>query len=396
VSLFAILAIALAIRVMALGYSGRQLMFDEGYYIPAVHNILRLEPMPADPYRYAREGIDPNIEHPIGAKRIIAASVLLVGDNPYGWRLPGAIFGTLAILFVFLLARRLTGSDAAGLAAAGLVALDPMMLVHSRVAMLDIFVVTFTLAGLYSYVAGRPVAAGLLVAAAVCCKLTGLAGLVVIAIFELGRTWIDRARAKAPGPKGPGHQGPGLHKLLWMAVTTVLAVPALLWVLNRGASVFANPIDNLFYVYTHQAATYGFRPPGPIPQSRPWEWLLNRQEINYFQQGVLHLRGLYNPLLIFATVPLTLWSVFQFVRRRSESALMVLAMIGGCFLPLVIASLQTPRQTYLYYFLPTLPALAIGVGVFGASVRLPRAITTAYLVAAAAAFVYYFPFRGLP
>jgi len=387
--LFGILAISLAIRVMWLGYSGRQLMFDEGYYIPAVHNMLGLEAMPGDPYRYVRDGIDPNIEHPVGAKRIIAASVRLVGDNAYGWRLPSAIFGTLAILFVFLLARRLTGSDAVGLAAAGLAALDPMMLVHSRVAMLDIFVVTFTLAGVYSYVTGRAIMAGLLIAAAVCCKLTGLAGLVVIAIFEVGRSWIDRTRtAKWSTAR--------LRPLLLMTTSAVVAVPALLWLLNRGVSVFANPFDNLFYAYTHQAATYGFRPPGPIPQSRPWEWLLNRQEINYFQQGVLHLRGLYNPFLIFTTVPLTLWSLFHFVRQRSESALLVLAMVGGCFLPLVLASLQTPRQTYLYYFLPTLPALAVGVSVFGASVRLPRAITLAYIAGAAAAFAYYFPFRGLP
>jgi dolichyl-phosphate-mannose--protein O-mannosyl transferase len=249
--------------------------------------------------------------------------------------------------------------------------------------------VTFLLAGLYAYVAGRPVVAGAMIAAATCCKLTGLGGVVAIVIFECGRTWNART-AKSPVVWSR------LMPLAWMAGSVVVFLPALLFILNLGVSIFPNPFDNLFYVYTHQAATYSFRPPGPIPQSRPWEWLLNREEITYFNQGVQHLRGLFNPLLIFAAVPVTAWAVFGFIRKRSETALMVIAMVGGFYLPLVAASVQTPRQTYLYYFLPTLPALAIGVSALGGALPIPRVVRLLYLVAALAAFAYYFPFRGMP
>ena len=42
------------------------------------------------------------------------------------------------------------------------------------------------------------------------------------------------------------------------------------------------------------------------------------------------------------------------------------------------------------------PALAIGVSALGSSLPIPRVVRVAYLIAAAAAFAYYFPFRGLP
>ena len=386
--LLGLLAISIVLRLLWLDYSGRELMVDEGYYIPAAHNILRLEPFPSDPYLYAHDGIDPNLEHPIGAKRLMAASISMFGDNAFGWRLPSVVCGTLAILFVYLLACRLTNRHDIALSAAALTALDPMMLVHSRVAMLDIFVVTFLLAGLYAYVEGRPIIAGLMIAAATCSKLTGLAGLVVIAIFEAGRLWIDQ---------GGGRWSIARLRPLTLAFGSALVcVPSILFALNLGHSVFPNPLDNLFCVYTHQAATYSFQSPGPVPQSAPWEWLLNRQEITYFKHGVLHLRGLYNPFLVFAFVPVLVGTTYDFFRKRSELSLLVLAIIGGCYLPLVAASMQAPRETYLYYFLPTLPALAMGTSAFIHRTWVPRFARVTYLVAALAAFVWLFPFRGLP
>jgi dolichyl-phosphate-mannose--protein O-mannosyl transferase len=151
-------------------------------------------------------------------------------------------------------------------------------------------------------------------------------------------------------------------------------------------------------MYTHLAATFSFRPPEAVvvPQSRPWEWLVNVREIPYLSQGVMQLRGLYNPFLVFAFVPVVAWAVWLAARRGAASALMVVAMVAGCYLPLVAGSLLVPRPAYLYYFLPMIPALALGLATIGGSLRLPRAIKAGYLVAAACAFIYYFPFRGWP
>jgi len=391
VLLAGLLAVSFAFRILWLDYPGRVAILDEGYYLSSAHNILGLEQLPGNPYPYARPGLDPLIEHPIAGKLLIALSIRIVGDNPYGWRLPSAIAGTLVILLVYLLALAVTRRRTVALAAATLTALDPMMLIHSRIAMLEIFVTAFILAALYFYVRDRPGLAGLMAALAVCVKLTGVSALVCLVAFELGRAFQNRSRT------GRG-RGEGMRRLSWALATSAVSLPILLWLFNSRASLFPNPFDNLRYMYTHLAATYSFRPPAAVlvPDSRPWEWLLNVREINYLTQGVLSLRGQYNPVVLFAFVPVALWAAWAALKQASDAALLVVAMIAGCYLPFVAGSLQVSRPAYLYYFLPVIPALAIGVSAMGASLRLPSVVRYGYFAMAAAGFIYYFPFRGWP
>jgi len=391
VLLVALLAVSFGVRVLWLDYPGRVAILDEGYYLSSAHNILGLEQLPGNPYPYARPGLDPLIEHPIAGKLLIALSIRVLGDTPYAWRLPSAIAGTVVIWLVYLLAHRLTRRRDVSLTAATLTALDPMMLVNSRIAMLEIFVTALILATLYSYVRRRPVLSGLAAALAVCVKLTGVSAILCVIAFEAMRTLRHRVLTRRWSTTR-------LRSLAVAIGVSVIGVPLLLWLFNSRASLFPNPFDNLRYMYTHLAATFSFRPPEGIvvPQSRPWEWLVNVREINYLSQGVMHLRGLYNPFLVFAFVPVVAGAAWLAARRGAAAALMVLAIVAGCYLPLVAGSLLVPRPAYLYYFLPVIPALALGVAAMSAALRVPRAVRAGYLVAAACAFIYYFPFRGWP
>ena len=383
-----LLVFSLGVRLIWLDYPGRVTIQDEGYYLSAVHKILYLPPLANDPYPFSPMGVETVIEHPIGGKLLIAASTRAIGDHPFAWRLPSALFGAAVVLLVFLLARRLTDDPTTGLIAAALVALDPMMLVHSRMATIEMFVVGFVLAGLYAYVEGRAVTAALLLAAATCCKLTGAGGIVAVVLFEIGRQW------------GRGVRGRELVRRLRPAgiavAVFVVAFPLLLWALNRQAGFFKNPFDQLFYEFTYLSATFGFRPAGEIPTSRPWEWLANAGQFSYLRQGALDLRAVYNPMLIFASVPVWLWAIAAARRRQSDAAMLTLAIAGGFYLPFVVGAMQAPRHSYLYYLLPTLPGIAIGVAAMLRQFRLPPIAVAGYLVAAAAFFVYYFPFKAWP
>ena len=336
--LAAVLAVSLGLRLAWLGHPAGGLLLDELFYVSAAHRILRLDHIPKDPYPYAREGLDPLVEHPVGGKLIVAASISLLGDNAYGWRLPSVVFGTLVILLTFLLAVKLTASPPVGLVAATLLALDPLMLIHSRIAMLEIFVMTFLLAGVYAYLSGRAVWAGVMLAAAVCCKLTGLSGIATILVFECAGMALDRART-GTWP---------MARLRPLAVTFgvfAAALPAIMWVLNRDAALIENPFDHLFYMVTHLSAWSSSSVTSPVPKSAPWEWLLNQREIVYLNQQGVVVRGLYNPFLIFATIPVVLWASVETVRRGSQLALLVLAMVTSTYATLVVAALQTPRPS---------------------------------------------------
>jgi predicted membrane-bound dolichyl-phosphate-mannose-protein mannosyltransferase len=391
VLLTALLAVSFGLRALWLDYPGRVAILDEAYYLSSAHNILGLEQLPGNPYPYARPGLDPLIEHPIAGKLLIALSIRVLGDTPYAWRLPSAVAGTVVIWLVYLLAQRLTRRRGVSLAAATLTGLDPMMLVNSRIAMLEIFVTALILATLYFYVRRLPALAAVAAALAVCVKLTGVSAILCVVAFETMRTLRHRILTRR-------WNATRLRSLGVAIGVCAASVPLLLWLFNSRASLFPNPFDNLHYMYTHLAATFSFRPPEAVvvPQSRPWEWLVNVREIPYLSQGVMQLRGLYNPFLVFAFVPVVAWAVWLAARRGAASALMVVAMVAGCYLPLVAGSLLVPRPAYLYYFLPMIPALALGLATIGGSLRLPRAIKAGYLVAAACAFIYYFPFRGWP
>ena len=51
---------------------------------------------------------------------------------------------------------------------------------------------------------------------------------------------------------------------------------------------------------------------------------------------------------------------------------------------------------YIYYLLPVVPALAVAIAILLRRAGLPRVVTCGFLVAYAAGFVAYFPFRQIP
>ena len=80
--------------------------------------------------------------------RIGAGMALFGADSSVGWRFATALFGTLAVLLLYVVALTLTRSIGVATAAAGLMAIDGLAIVLSRVALLDTFVMFFTLLAL--------------------------------------------------------------------------------------------------------------------------------------------------------------------------------------------------------------------------------------------------------
>ncbi|QBI55850.1 dolichyl-phosphate-mannose--protein mannosyltransferase [Streptomonospora litoralis] len=102
------------------------------------------------------------VVHPPLAKWLIAAGDQLwrllpgtTGVDPEGWRLASALFGALSVLLLVRIAQRMTRSWLLGCAAGLLLALDGLHFTLSRIAMVDIFLTTFILAGFGCLVVDR-------------------------------------------------------------------------------------------------------------------------------------------------------------------------------------------------------------------------------------------------
>src|SRR5947209_5022941 len=75
--------------------------------------------------------------------------------SPFGWRFAAALVGSLSILLLARIARRMTRSTLLGCFAGLLLALDGLEFVMSRTALLDIFVMFWVLAAFGCLVVDR-------------------------------------------------------------------------------------------------------------------------------------------------------------------------------------------------------------------------------------------------
>jgi predicted membrane-bound dolichyl-phosphate-mannose-protein mannosyltransferase len=369
----------------------RGLMFDEVYYVNAARVILDL-PRPADdPWAHHPRGLDPNVEHTPGGKVLIAASIKLLGDNPWGWRLPSALLGTLAILLLYGLARRVGAPPGAALLAAFAFAFDDLAFVHARVGTLDAMQLGFMLLGLWAYAGRRPVVAGLGLAAGALCKITGLYGIGAVLALEAVRRW--RAR-RATGR----WDGRPIGRAALAAGVFVAAFLAGLGALDHFVGVFTSPTEHLRYVlaYGYTLQTTG----GSVAAvSQPWEWLVNRAPMLYHAAGPA-VHAAMNPAVVFATVPAVGYCAWRAARRQADPAAepagLVVALFAATYLPTFLGA-AAGRIAYIYYFLPVVPAVALGAALLVEAGRARlRILPWLYAAAVLAGFVWRFPYRSWP
>ena len=130
-------AMALALRLWHLSTPKGQI-FDEIYYAKNANSLL-LHGVEIDPATNKAEFI----VHPPVGKWLIAIGIKLFGYNEFGWRSIAALVGALSVTLMYFTAKRLFENRFLSCAAAFLILVDGLHLVHSRVALLDIFLMFF-------------------------------------------------------------------------------------------------------------------------------------------------------------------------------------------------------------------------------------------------------------
>jgi dolichyl-phosphate-mannose--protein O-mannosyl transferase len=365
-----ILLIALILRMPLLTVAATPL-FDESFYLPAAKALLAGHP-------------DTNPEQPPLAKLLIAGSIAIFGDNPLGWRLPSLFAGLASVALLYLISLQLTKSKTAAAVAASLMALDPLHIVLSRVAMLDIFMLAFGLAGTYVLLNIGPArddggqnikqwaTAGILFGLAIASKWPAAFMLAGVLAFLL----IDTRHR---------------HHLL-VPITILLATAAVVYtatyipfIMASGPQAFVDrQLSNINYHLSLSADKQA---------SPPWAWLLGRKPVWFgwnkpgfpvpdwllFIPNALHTSAAFavialaNPLIWWpAEVALLLlavrWLKSRFTKRKVTAGTRLsnaekFALIW--FLATWLPWLLSPRaQTFLYYMLPVLPALFITLATF--------------------------------
>ncbi|TDD61817.1 phospholipid carrier-dependent glycosyltransferase, partial [Actinomadura darangshiensis] len=388
--------------------------------------------------------------HPPLGKWFIAAGMAVFGADPFGYRCAAAVAGVLAVFLLARTARRMTGSTVLGCAAGLLLALDGAWLVSSRVAMLDIFLLVWVLAGFGCLVvdrdrrrvgdAGTFVRHGWRIGAGVCfglacgTKWSGVYLLVVLWVLAL--IWDRNARKEAGHPK-PWRSMLKLDLPLslvqvwfvagvvylagwwgWFVSGTSLQkslfgqnVPGFqrFWAEEHPSGIwpaFLNPLRSLWH---YHAMTLDFHNgvTGSNPgQSWPWQWpvlghpaVMWRTSVPYGQDGcdaakcVTEISHLGTPAIWWVSLAALIGMVYCSVRLRDWRAAAVVGGYLAGWLPWFPAAFAD-RTMYSTYALPMLPFAVLAIVLlfgYGRDRWVPRLAIGAYLAVVAVNLIYLYP-----
>jgi dolichyl-phosphate-mannose-protein mannosyltransferase len=132
----------LALLLAGLG-TPKAMYFDEAYFVPEARAFIQGIPNP-DPQA------PPLAKPPLG-KLIMAIGMKAAGDNPFGWRIAGAVCGALTVVAVYLWVYLLLQDTSLAFLAAGLTLFNNFLFVMSRIATVDVFLMVFLMWSLVAY-----------------------------------------------------------------------------------------------------------------------------------------------------------------------------------------------------------------------------------------------------
>lgn len=391
------------------------LMFDEVYYAkdaclyagesPSVCGI-------ASPENYV---------HPPLGKWLISLGIRFFGHNETGWRVASAIAGTLTILLLYLLARKILRSTLGASLASGLFAVDLLAFVQSRVSMLDVFVPLFgvatflflaydrdRLAADSRHARWRPwrLAAGIAAGAASATKWSGVFFLIAAIVITVA--WETAARRRTGG-------GRSLRRALAEEGPTIAAwlvlVPALVYIATfigrMDGSILTLPwADNSWFhnlIEEHRLALdYHWQLDDRHSyESPPWSWILLKRPVAYYvapdsPDGFIgSIAALGSPLVWWSFIPAFVFTFFAWVRRRNFLGPegLILAGVAFTYLPWLVLS-SDRSAVFIFYMLPVVPFMCLSLAY--CFVRLGRSIearfaAAVFVAAALGLFAYYYP-----
>jgi dolichyl-phosphate-mannose-protein mannosyltransferase len=441
----------------------KSVIFDETYYVPDAFGILKFGAehnyaanrnallARADPHIFTRGG--EFVAHPPMGKILIALGEWVFGLTPFGWRFSAAVVGSLSILMLARIARRMTRSTLLGCVAGLLLALDGLEFVMSRTALLDIFVMFWVLAAFGCLLIDRDRTRGILadaavpggspgpsprlgirwwlLAAGVCLGLaTGSKwnGVWYIPAFvALTVAWdVGARRATGFGAMSPGAGA----RYTAGRLATMAVVPAVTYLATWSGWLFTSTgydrdwaaqhgihtpvVSTLVSLYEYHKAMLGFNTGLTTHhpyQSKPWTWLVMSRPVSYFwcpttgahppcsggrAQEVL---AIGTPLIWWTSIITMLICLGWWLTRRDWRAGAVLLGVAAGWLPWFAYTARTQFYFYSVSFEPFLIlsiTLCLGLLIGPATASTARRVVGAslagvYLLAVLADFAYLYP-----
>jgi predicted membrane-bound dolichyl-phosphate-mannose-protein mannosyltransferase len=345
-------------------------IFDEAFYVPAARCLLL--------------GVVSNVEHPPLGKALIAVAIKVFKDEGFAWRLPSIVAGTLAIVFLYLLTRRLGGDKKTALLAAFLLSFETLWFTHSSIAMLDIVAVSLGLLALLLFVRGEWVWAGAMIGLSMLAKEVTILLIVVVTLFA----WLQFPKTLSR------HALYHASKVgFFVSASAFVVFMAGLQMYDSAYNAFPTAFDHVVQMVRYNGAISS---PPLSDAVQPFQWFSGFTPLGYFVnfadvgKGVKRYYVQYygQPNLV---IVLLIWLALPFsfpeLKRRNPNATLHVLLFLVPFVFFV--GVAHWRITYPYYMLMLLPSICALGAVFLA--QFSRRVIVIYGVGVVTWFLIWFP-----
>lgn len=368
-----------------------EIYFDEVHYVNAARKL--------------NDGLRANPEHPMLGKTIIAAAIHWLGDKPLYWRIPSALMGAFGLFAFTRLVWFASGRRLATIVAALLLATDFFWFIHSRIAMLDMIMASFGIAGLWQFAAAvrlpgqarwRLALSGILLGLALGTKwsvapIVVLPGLWIL----LGRLRANRIHLLTARGGGPIEGMRLVEAGLWLGLLPLVVYwltfwPAFHWI--------KNPVDPWHPIEWHR---FMLRLQDSVTRLHPYrsvwyEWIGNwravwylYKEVDGVQRGIL-LIG--NPFTLYAGIVALGWALWAGWKQARHDALAFAALYLASMVMWPLSG--KPIQFFYHYLLPStflMAALALALDALWRRKDKARWLAPAAITCSFAMFAWFYP-----
>ena len=437
--------VILAVTALAAGLRFYQLsspptyVFDEVYYAKDGCFIAGY------PYRECKlkaPGEQTFTVHPPLGRWIIAGGEKVYGNRPFGWRVASAVAGTASVALLALLALRLFHSVAWAGVSGILLATESLHFVQSRIAMVDIFLTMFVVAGFLFLVLDRDwierrtpafqepsdqesdgdvlelppdrppspifrpwrMAAGVALGLGAASKWSGIP--LILGAIVLSMAWErsrrSRLRLERPLIEAVRDESFGIF---WFLVMLPLAV----YMASYADWFWENGIDlGGWWDIQRGMASFSLDLRAKHPYaSRAWTWLVMQRPVAYYYLCVgqpvsqcqpSEILAIGNPVIFWGSVIALPYTLVAGIRRRDWRVALILVAFAIQYFPWFLAA----RTMFFFYMAPVTPFMVLAFTyVLRDAGRVPtlrkvwrwRAspVAVALVLLSVAAFVFFFP-----
>ncbi|HEX6976933.1 MAG TPA: phospholipid carrier-dependent glycosyltransferase [Patescibacteria group bacterium] len=369
-----VIAFSFVTRVFMLANPPQE-YFDEVYHAFTARQMLHGNKMAWEWWNTPPVGFAYEWTHPPLAKEGMVLGMLVFGENPFGWRIPGALLGVGSVILIYLIARKLFEDDLAGVLAAGVFSLDGLPLVLSRIGMNDSYFLFFALTSIYFYLDNKNrlfknsnnFLAALTFGLSLASKWSALWAIpIYVAIHFLLKRKLTIS-------------------YLWFLVLPPLVYVATyipMFISGHNFSIFIEMQKQMWWYHTNLRATHPYTSPW-------WSWPFLVRPIWLYTSGRLgdtisNIYAMGNPVVFWFGLGAVVVTAVKGLMERSKKLILVAFAYLIFFVPWALS----PRIMFLYHYLPSIPFLAIATGYV---LRKHKELIAPVFIVGLVTFIYFYP-----